>query len=586
MEKKRSVITLITILVAISIVLYSVIITTVVHTRLTKGLTNYFAHDMIDQSNLMVAEVEALRAEMEYAVEFIQMSFDSADSDLDSRSAAPIVDATIKVFEPDAIALYNTSGQAITAEIPLSAKESQMIKTALTGSRSKNYVKTDSKTYVVVADCIKINSRIVGASLVKATINTEAFVTKIATYTNANITIFDGDIREITTIEGMTGTQIADASVIRITEKGEPTSVINIINGIPTISYYFPLLDADNEFVTTLYLGKPLIVAKVVAQQIFTSLLVILVLLTIALVAGFIFIMRLKIGKPLRAVDLAIQSLSSGDADLTYRLPVTSNDEFAELAIGVNTFIEILQSVMVKIKDAAMQVRDGANQISTSSQAISTGASEQAASTEEMSATMEQMASNIQQTAHSAEKTDALAESTSAESVNSGEAVTEAVTSVKEIVETIKVIDEIARQTNLLALNAAIEAARAGDAGKGFAVVAGEVRKLAERSQQAASEIIELSSKTVTAAENAKEKINAAIPKIQQTSELIEEISVACREQDNGAQQVNTAIAQLDTVVQQNASAAEELAAMAEELSANSSTLVDTVKMFKTEAQQ
>ena len=132
----------------------------------------------------------------------------------------------------------------------------------------------------------------------------------------------------------------------------------------------------------------------------------------------------------------------------------------------------------------------------------------------------------------------------------------------------------------MLALNAAIEAARAGEHGKGFAVVAAEVRKLAERSQKAAGEINQLSSSTVKLAERAGETLMLLVPNIQKTAELVQEISAASAEQNQGAEQINTALQQLQSVIQQNASGAEEMAATSEELSGQAEQMLQTINFF------
>jgi methyl-accepting chemotaxis protein len=194
---------------------------------------------------------------------------------------------------------------------------------------------------------------------------------------------------------------------------------------------------------------------------------------------------------------------------------------------------------------------------------------------------MEEMDSNIQQNADNAQETEKIAQKAANDAEQGGQAVKQTVEAMRNIAEKITIIEEIARNTNLLALNAAIEAARAGEHGKGFAVVASEVRKLAERSQKAAGEISELSTSSVDVAEEAGTLLEALVPDIQRTAELVQEISAASGEQRSGSQQVNKALAQLDQVVQQNASQAEEMSSMAEELAGQADSLQDTMSYFK-----
>ncbi len=157
---------------------------------------------------------------------------------------------------------------------------------------------------------------------------------------------------------------------------------------------------------------------------------------------------------------------------------------------------------------------------------------------------------------------------------------------MKRIAEKISIIGEIARQTNLLALNAAVEAARAGDQGRGFAVVAAEVRKLAERSQSAASEINELSGSSVSIADKSGRLLDQIVPNIQNTARLVQEISTASLEQNTGAEQVNNAIQQFNQVIQQNAAASEEMASGAEELASQADHLRETIAFFRIDKNQ
>jgi methyl-accepting chemotaxis protein len=267
------------------------------------------------------------------------------------------------------------------------------------------------------------------------------------------------------------------------------------------------------------------------------------------------------------------------DGDLTVMpKPLSDRDT---LGLALERMVERLRGIVADALSASDNVSSGSQELSASSEQLSQGATEQASSAEEASASMEEMAANIKQNADNAAQTEKIARQSSKDAEASGEAVNRAVVAMRTIAEKISIVQEIARQTDLLALNAAVEAARAGEHGKGFAVVASEVRKLAERSQAAASEISSLSGETVKAAADAGDMLNRLVPDIRKTAELVAEISAACREQDIGASQINEAIQQLDKVTQQNSGASEEMSATSEELAAQAEELQSSIAFFK-----
>ncbi len=273
-----------------------------------------------------------------------------------------------------------------------------------------------------------------------------------------------------------------------------------------------------------------------------------------------------------------LQSLAQGD--LTQKVESDYEGVFAQLKQDINATVDSLRKVIAGINQDSIGNANTAAELSGTATDMGQGASEQAASLEQISSAMEEMSSNIRQSANNASQTGEIALLASTDAADSGQTVRQAVTAMNHIAEKITIIEEIARQTNLLALNAAIEAARAGEHGKGFAVVASEVRKLAERSQKAAAEIAELSEETVSVAEQAGRKIDSLVPNIQKTAELVQEISVASREQDVGADEINRALQQLDQVVQRSAASAEQLASSATELSTKAEQQRDAMRYF------
>lgn len=278
----------------------------------------------------------------------------------------------------------------------------------------------------------------------------------------------------------------------------------------------------------------------------------------------------------LRMTADAAQEIANGNLKTEVH-PLSERDS---LGNAMKRMADKLNEVVSIVKSASDNVSMGSETMKSTSEHIAQGTTLQASSAEEASASMEQMAANIRQNADNAKQTETIAVQASVDAERSGKAVQETVDAMRDITDKITIIEEISRQTNMLALNAAIEAARAGEHGKGFAVVADAVRKLAERSQAAAADIISLSKKSVEIAERAGEMLAQMVPDIRKNAELVQEISAASSEQTIGVEQINTAIQQLDKVIQQNSFNSNELASTAEELSYQSQQLQDDIAFF------
>jgi len=263
----------------------------------------------------------------------------------------------------------------------------------------------------------------------------------------------------------------------------------------------------------------------------------------------------------------------------------------AVAGVVVRRITRDLRSAATELRTNSEQVLSASSQVASSSQSLSQGATEQAASLEETSASMEEMASMTRKNAENSQTAAGLVQETEAAVRDSNAALGDMVTAMTGIRESsgkiakiIKTIDEIAFQTNILALNAAVEAARAGEAGMGFAVVADEVRNLAQRSAQAAKDTAGLIEDAITRSEAGSAKvehmavvISAITDKAGKVKALVDDISLASRQQTQGIDQVTQAIAQMEKVTQTTAATAEESAAASEELNSQAEMSMQTV---------
>jgi methyl-accepting chemotaxis protein len=284
---------------------------------------------------------------------------------------------------------------------------------------------------------------------------------------------------------------------------------------------------------------------------------------------------------PLNDLIAAVQDLNDGDCDFTRRLTKTADDELGDLVDTFNRFIIRQHDVLLDVSDIIDHLTDSVAIILGSAASVSESSSEQATSVEETSAALEEMSVTIAQNTDNARTTEKIAAQSADIARAGGEVVNQAVVEMKKIAAKVLLIDEIAHATNLLALNAEIEAARANEHGRGFAVVATEVRKLAERSKQTASEITQLASNVAQVAERAGAILDQIVPQVVQTSELVREISNASEEQQSGVEQINVAVSQIEQSTQRSAETSESLSQAVHDINNKIQQLREQALFFK-----
>jgi methyl-accepting chemotaxis protein len=334
-----------------------------------------------------------------------------------------------------------------------------------------------------------------------------------------------------------------------------------------------------------------------------------LIVIAIAFLLGALLVYWIvrSISKPLQQLMSATAKIADGD--LTEVIAIRSQDELGDLSISVNNMTHQLQDLIGEVLSSSQNVAAASQQISATTEEVANGSSMQAEASQTMYEQFNELSIAINSVAESAEEASILAGRTTLIAKDGGEIVKQSVISMTQVSsemerleedsikigEIIEVIDDISEQTNLLALNAAIEAARAGEQGRGFAVVADEVRKLAERSGKATTQITSIikgmqanTHKSVMAvasgvsqSQQTGQAFKEIMEMISETEHKVNEIAAASEEQAAQANEVMQSIESISSASQEAAAASEETAATSHSLAQLAVGLNESVSIFK-----
>ena len=608
-EKKKSklssVSTILITAVSAGFLAFSVVLFVLISRYLSSGLESYFQGDLDEYSEVVVEEVKAQRKGLVNAQAKLADSFESMFENSGSFSVSYMnteIDLTKRNLGIQELAVVDVNGRQVSSKnYGDASNDSDIVQKALKGDAAEKIVKDGQNVVVVRAVPFKIGGKIAGVVFGKETLTSQEFAEKMKKYTMCDFTIFDGEKRAYTTLAGMRGSVIADINPIRTAESGKKYEGKAVINGVRYVVCYFPLKAEDGKFLTTLWLGKPLVVIDHVYSAIFKPLIAVMIVIVVLFFAVLVSVIIFKVIKPLKRVGAAVNNLASGDADLAQRIEVHGNDEFAEISTGINTFIEMLHKIVSELNLAQKELTAIGIDLGTNSQESASATAEimaniagvrkqsesqseavsntttilghsaenvnnlenlveaQAAGITESSAAIEQMLGNISSVTSSVRKmADSFKElgitvsDGKTKLANVDGKVNEIAEQSKMLIQANTIIAQIASETNLLAMNAAIEAAHAGKAGEGFSVVANEIRKLAEtssaQSKNINTELKEISSSikdVVSLSKDSQVAFGQIVTHLDSTDVIIREIDNAMSEQENASRQIFSALSDM-----------------------------------------
>ncbi|MFW2580658.1 methyl-accepting chemotaxis protein [Aliarcobacter butzleri] len=301
--------------------------------------------------------------------------------------------------------------------------------------------------------------------------------------------------------------------------------------------------------------------------------------------------------KYMREIEKILLSYTSNDYKnrINISKDIANPSRLLKVMESVNTLGETLGNLAKQNLSNGEQLENNSTIMKSSMQKLAQKTNEQSASLEQTATAVEQISSITRNNTQNAQKMSSLGEtvkSAAQTGYNLADKTTFSMDEINEKVsainEAISIIDQIAFQTNILSLNAAVEAATAGEAGKGFAVVAQEVRNLANKSSEAANEIkVLVESATLKAnegkviAQEMQDGYKSLHSHITETLSIIEDVSIAAKEQMKGIEQVSDTIVTLNKITKENESETIQITSIAAEVSEMAYEVVEDAKNKK-----